>query len=271
METLGSRHDDQSKRVGFFTIATNQYVHMLTAQLDAIAADIKEKNWHYVVATNHVSILYEFAEDRSLLAHLTIVECPAYRFPLASMLRFKYIASRMGEFDFICYIDCDMAIENPSLLHRAITDSESVCLVRHPGWARDFGIPVPLKETLVELLFRITRGGLGGWERRRKSDAHVPRRLRETYVAGGIFFGPSKQLIEMASKCDVWMDNDLKRGLVARVHDESYLNRWATLNTHITLGPEFCFTEYPWLPDLKVVVRALDKSAMEFGPSPLSR
>lgn len=264
-----SRPARQLKRVGFFTIATNNYVHMLTDQLEAISSHIVAHNWHYVVATDRVVELSQFAEAMSLEGHLTIVECPAYRFPLASMLRFKYIASRMQEFDFICYIDCDMAVEDSSLLQTAITNAREVCLVRHPGWSRDFGLEVSAKEKLVEQFIKISFGGLGGWETRRKSNAYLPRKLRATYFAGGIFFGPKAQVLEMATQCDVWMDKDLKSGIVARVHDESYLNRWAALNTHASLGPEFCFTEYPWLPDLKVVVRALDKSAMNTdGSSP---
>ena len=252
----------RSRQIGFFTIATNQYAQMLIDQISSCASELVEHDWHYVVATDRSKEITQFAKRASLERHITVIECPPYRFPLASMLRFKYIVSHMATFDYICYIDCDMAIEKPFLINEAILSSTAVCLIRHPGWARDFGLQVSAKEKLVEQFFKITSGGLGGWETRRKSNAYLPRKLRATYFAGGIFFGPKTEVLEMATQCDVWMDKDLKSGIVARVHDESYLNRWAALNTHTSLGPEFCFTEYPWLPDLNVVVRALDKRAM---------
>lgn len=180
------------------------------------------------------------------------------------MLRFKYMTQLMGGFDFVCYLDCDMKIEDPRRLNDAIVQSRMVNLVRHPGWARDFGQRVDLKEKLSELFIRVWRGGLGDWETRKQSTGWVPRKSRISYFAGGIFFGPNISMNELSRTCDGWMDRDLANGIVASVHDESYLNRWASEHTFTSVGPEFCFTEFAWLPSLKPVVRALDKSSMNF-------
>lgn len=249
-------------RIGIFTIATNHYVLMLEAQLRAISDQVRELDWQYVVATDQVEHLAQFTRDNQLDDHVKIVKCPPYKFPLASMLRFKYISQKMSEFDFICYMDCDMEIENPHALHVAIQGSTSVQLVRHPGWARDFGLRLSPKERLAESYVRIRKGGLGSWESRRNSSAWVPRRKRKDYYAGGIFFGPTKEILQLSDICDAWMDADLRSGIIASVHDESYLNRWAIVNKFTPLGPEYCYSNFPWLPDLDVVVRALDKRSM---------
>lgn len=249
-------------KVGFFTIATNRYVLMLEAQLRAISDQVRELGWRYVVATDQMEHLTQFTKDNQLDDRVKILKCPPYRFPLASMLRYKYISQEMSDFDFICYLDCDMAIEKPHALHVAIQESTSVNLVRHPGWARDFGLKLNPKERLAESYFRLRKGGLGSWESRRKSLAWVPRRQRRDYYAGGIFFGPTEEIRQLSEICDAWMDADLRAGVVASVHDESYLNRWATLNKFAPLGPEYCYSHFPWLPDLDVVVRALDKNSM---------
>lgn len=249
-------------KIGFFTIATNHYVLMLEAQLRAISDQVRELDWQYVVATDQVEHLSRFTKDNQLDDHVKILKCPQYKFPLASMLRFKYISQEMSDFDFTCYLDCDMEVENPHALHAAIQKSTSVHLVRHPGWARDFGLKLGLKERLAESYFRLRKGGLGSWESRRNSSAWVPRRKRRNYYAGGIFFGPTEEIRQLSEICDAWMDADLQAGIVASVHDESYLNRWATLNKFTPLGPEYCYSNFSWLPDLDVVVRALDKNSM---------
>lgn len=249
-------------KIGFFTIATNHYVLMLEAQLRAISDQVRELDWQYVVATDQVEHLAEFAKVNQLDDHVKILNCPPYKFPLASMLRFKYISREMSNFDFTCYLDCDMEIENPHALHNAIQKSTSVNLVRHPGWARDFGLKLSPKERLAESYFRLRKGGLGSWESRCKSSAWVPRRKRREYYAGGIFFGPTEGIRQLSEICDAWMDADLRAGIVASVHDESYLNRWATLNDFSPLGPEYCYSNFSWLPDLDIVVRALDKNSM---------
>jgi len=249
-------------KIGFFTIATNHYVLMLEAQLRAISDQVRELDWQYVVATDQVEHLAQFTRDNQLDDHVRVLKCPPYKFPLASMLRFKYISEQMTEFDFICYLDCDMEIENSHALHVAILKSTSVNLVRHPGWSRGFGLKLSPKERLAESYFRLRKGGLGSWESRRKSFAWVPRRKRRDYYAGGIFFGPTEEIRRLSKICDAWMDADLRAGIVASVHDESYLNRWATLNKFTPLGPEYCYSNFSWLPDLDVVVRALDKRSM---------
>jgi hypothetical protein len=261
---------DEKSRIGFFTIATNQYVLMLEEQLAAISEQIKQLGWKYVVATDQAEHLSKFLRGAKLTNYVRVLQCPPYVFPLASMLRFKYIKNEMNEFTHICYLDCDMRIENPLALDRAIKSAHSVNLVRHPGWDRDYGLKVRVKERMAELLVKIEKGALGSWENRKKSTAWVPRSKRARYFAGGIFFGPAVLVKQMSESCDTWMDSDFKSGIVAAFHDESYLNRWATVNDFAEQGPEFCFTEYPWLPKFRVIVRALDKSAMRLALDEIS-
>jgi hypothetical protein len=255
-------HSIALPKTGFFTIATNHYVLMLEAQLTLISGLARTLDWHFVVATDQVNHLSQYVKNHRLEDHVRILKCPPYKFPLASMLRFKYIFEEMRDFEFICYLDCDMEIENAHALHDAIQKSTSVHLVRHPGWARDFGLKLSPKERLAESYLRLRNGGLGSWESRRNSSAWVPRKMRSEYYAGGIFFGPTNKIRNLSETCDAWMDADLQAGIVASVHDESYLNRWATLNDFTSVGPEYCYYHFPWLPDLDVVVRALDKSSM---------
>jgi len=243
---------------------------MYEAQLRVISGLIRTLNWHFVVATDQVEHLSQFVKKHQLDDHVRILKCPPYRFPLASMLRFKYIFQEMSDFNFVCYLDCDMAIQNPRALHDAIQKSTSVHLVRHPGWARDYGLKLSPKERLAEGYLRLRNGGMGTWESRRNSSAWVPRKERIGYYAGGIFFGPTDGIRNLSETCDEWMDADLQAGIVASVHDESYLNRWATLNNFTPLGPEYCYYQFPWLPELDVIVRALDKNSMRLPLGPLT-
>jgi len=253
-----------SPKVGFFTIATNHYELMLRSQLSKISSDIKKFNWHFVVATNRDTQLTEFLLSQGLERYVTLVSCPAFKFPFASMLRYTYITHTMKDFDFICYVDADMVIENAPSLHSAIVKSTSVHLVQHPGWVRKFGLKVGVKEKIFELYLRVTMGSLGSWETRRKSAARVARLDRLHYYAGGLFFGPASAILELSKLCSDWMDSDSKAGIIAKFHDESYLNRWAAGADFVALGPEYCYSEFPWLPEMQVVVRAVDKSKLRF-------
>ena len=55
-------------------------------------------------------------------------------------------------------------------------------------------------------------------------------RLPYVYVQGGFFYGDSNVVYNMCRDISNWIEDDLKRGIIPRWHDESYLNKWQVLN-----------------------------------------
>lgn len=52
------------------------------------------------------------------------------------------------------------------------------------------------------------------------------------YTQGGFFGGKAEIVYKMCEEVSKWVESDLKRGVIPKWHDESYLNKWAFLNKH---------------------------------------
>lgn len=250
------------EEVLFFSIATNNYLAHWQSQILDVQNALRELGWKWVLMTDKVDEAEAFLEQASLGGSVRVVSALPMHFPLASMIRYPAILAHCRSPGWICYMDADMKIENPEQLDRVIRASTLPTVVAHPGYSRALGDTVTsgIKVLTSHILASWVEGGNGTWEKRRRSKAFVPRRLRKTYVAGGIFFGPSSDIERLSSNCWEWTEADLRQGIVARWHDESYLNRWTAINPHSLVGPEYCFYDFPWLGGLGVVVRAVDKS-----------
>jgi hypothetical protein len=140
-------------------------------------------------------------------------------------------------------------------------------LVQHPGYWRPRGLKrIKLYSKHLEILLRdcyllLLFGGIGSWETRRISSARVPRSRRHTYYCGGFWFGLPEQVISFCGQQAKWVALDNKKGVTAKWHDESHLNKWASLNDFRTLSPEFCYSENsPNIQSLKPQVMAVEKT-----------
>jgi hypothetical protein len=250
------------KKVQFLSVATNNYLSMWETLVKDIRDEIVHHNWFWILITDKVKEARELAENLGLADRVEVRPTLPFGFPLASMIRYSAIVNYCTADGWICYIDADMKIEDPGMLDSEIRKSATVTVVKHPGYTRPkgFSSKVGFKQNLENVRLQAIMGGLGEWENRRASKAFVPRRLRETYAQAAIFFGPSNKIINLSAQCWSWTEHDLRSGLVARWHDESYLNSWIATNEHRLVEPEFCFFDFPWLSKIShPIVRAVDK------------
>lgn len=171
--------------------------------------------------------------------------------PDATLYRYhaivEHVDSLRGDWLFLC--DADMRFEE------AVGDEILGDLVAtlHPGYvARGF----------ADLPF----------ETRPESAAYVYRRRGNRYYAGGFVGGTRAAFFDLAVSIAQRIDEDDKRGIVARWHDESHLNRVLTVTPPtLTLSPAFCHPDddraylatWPERYPRKLV--ALDKSPAERG------
>ena len=64
------------------------------------------------------------------------------------------------------------------------------------------------------------------------SSAYLKNETYE-YVQSGFFFGPSNIIYNMCTEINDLLTDDMKRHRFAQWHDESYLNKWCTLNPEL--------------------------------------
>jgi histo-blood group ABO system transferase len=104
-------------------------------------------------------------------------------------------------------------------------------------------------------------GGLGSWERNKKSRAFVPRSQRNVYVCGGTWLGRKEEILTLCKELSSRINEDLEVGITAVFHDESHLNWYQAKNQLTLLNPELCFDpSYPQLKNLKPKIIAVDKN-----------
>lgn len=138
----------------------------------------------------------------------------SYGFPEATLLRYKIFDSErefLLGYDYLFYSDVDMSFE--AEIGEEIFGK--LTAVRHPGFSAN--------------------NGWGDMETTPESLAYTPPDFRKTYFAGGFQGGEAKTYLDAAKSLAANIDDDTKRGVLARWHDESHWNNYI----NIILGVEF--------------------------------
>lgn len=188
------------------------------------------------------SLKKHFIEHRTILwtdgqakADYTF-EHPHEPWPLPTLNRYKTFLSKrplLEEFDYLYYMDVDMlAVDTigEEILGERVA-------VLHPGFVGKIGTP----------------------ERRKKSMAHIPRREKSRYFAGGFQGGSVSEFLAMCDTIHEWIEIDRQNGITAIWHDESHYNKY--LHTHpptVVLDPGYCYPE-SWYINYDKKLLALDK------------
>jgi hypothetical protein len=187
--------------------------------------------------------------------------------PHATLDRYSLISKFQSEIveDIVMHLDADMYIHQNFLTPlRQLKLNEDVSLVSHPGYWRDsreYFHNGSMIHSLKDLARIIWCGGIGAWETNQISMAFVPRRLRKNYVCGGVWFGKRNAIIELCEKLALAIDKDLENNFIARWHDESHINKWATEHQFNLLDPEFCYSaSYRNLVGINMYIEAVTKN-----------
>lgn len=71
--------------------------------------------------------------------------------------------------------------------------------------------------------------------------AYIPYGQGEFYYQGGFYGGRTKEMLLMADCCKNQIREDLDRGIVARFHDESYINKYLLKRSPKRLDEEYAY------------------------------
>jgi hypothetical protein len=255
-------------KIGILTVATNSYKNFwidLANSVDQhndsgheICMNVFTDNPEYCVSnvSNLKKIKFNF------------FKIPEYGWPDATIKRYELIATNRQEIvgDFLIHMDADMLVRSSDFISEFNLDSDKMGLVEHLGFWRPngaSGLALYAKYPyylIKDLKMMFSQGGLGAWERRRESSAFVARRFRKKYVCGAIWFGPREKVIGMAESLFTDVEKDAQSGVMAKWHDESHLNSWASRNEYDLFKPNICFDPtYRHLKSLKMIIEAVRK------------
>jgi hypothetical protein len=258
------------KNLGVISIATNKYIDYWKEQATSLNSQINQySNVSIFVFTDRVEEALSHSKILDRI-NLKVIEIPSYGWPNATLLRYQIMNSNFSMFsdqDVLVYLDADMKVVAPLDTQLFFNEmKEGVNLVRHPGYFRESGLKAAkfyLRNPLIlfqDLYSRALIGGLGSWETNAKSVAFVEKRNRKKYYCGGIWWGLRDSVHDLVSKLALDVETDSKKGVMAKWHDESHLNHWASTNVFSESSPTVCYeASYPWLASLKPLIIAVDK------------
>lgn len=170
--------------------------------------------------------------------------------PAATLYRYHVLIEsdqRLRQFDYLYLVDADMRFEAPvggEIIGRRVA-------TLHPGYVEANADQMP-------------------YERDTKSAAYMPPEANGKYYAGGFVGGETDWFLWIARRMRDQIDFDDARGVVARWHDESHLNRilYDTPPT-VTLSPSMCYPDddswyrKQWTQPYERKLVALDKTSDE--------
>jgi hypothetical protein len=256
------------KKLSVISIATRDYTKYWKKMADSLFTRISEEVTIHV-ATDDIGIADGIEGLENNKNKIKIYKIPSYGWPEATLYRYsilsEIIAGIKDEFTF--YLDADMIV-NEDFFQLLKLKKYEIVLIAHPGFFR----PTFTKRSLLyiknprvmisDLLAKLLHGGIGSWETRKKSTAFVSRNKRENYVCGGFWGGDTNSILEMVNELKIAVEEDRKNGIIAKWHDESHLNCWASRNDFRLESPAYCHDElYANLATTKKVVTAVRKIA----------
>lgn len=149
--------------------------------------------------------------------------------PLITLLRFSTflkVEEELKKCDYLMFSNsnmvCDAVITPEEFLPREKLN-ETLAVTIHPGYAGKKKIDFP-------------------YDRNKKSTAYIPWNCGSYYVIGAMFCGTSNAFIKMSKTLKKNIEEDLKRNIIAKWHDESQLNRYIIGKKNIRiLPPQYCY------------------------------
>lgn len=149
--------------------------------------------------------------------------------PLITLLRFSTfltIEDELRKCDYLMFsnanIVCDELITEAEFLPSK-EKKQNIFVTAHPGYYKKSILRFP-------------------YDRNKKSLAYIPWNCGEDYVIGAMFGGTSEAFIKMSNILKARIEEDLKRNIIAKWHDESHLNRYIVGRNDVKiLSPSYCY------------------------------
>lgn len=213
------------KKIGILYICTGKYdVFWKDFYLSFEEKFLNDCELHYYVFTDSKNI---YDSDRNNRIHIKYLETLPW--PLITLFRYRYFISiekDLIDMDYLMFFNsnlkCVEKIYKEDILPRK-EKGENLFAVIHPGYEQTKIRNTPL-------------------ERNKKSWAYVPYNKGKQYTIGAFNGGNAKAFLELSHKLNKAIEEDLKKNIIAKWHDESHFNRYIIeRNDCRILSPEYCY------------------------------
>ena len=221
-------------KICILTIATGKYIQFVERLLDDI-----EK---YFLNGNEIQCLLFTDHEVETSDNVKVSKIGHKPWPEPALKKYNYINSQseyLKDFDYLYLFDADVGIVD--------TVGEEVLedLV---------GVLHPYKFFEDKAVYP--------YEKRKQSTAYIADENHDKYYAAAFVGGKSENFLEMARTISERVEEDEKNGVVAKLHDESHLNKYFNENPPTALSPSYMFpgdlkdiSKYPFKP----IIIALEK------------
>jgi hypothetical protein len=208
-------------KVGIVTIATGKYWMFINDLVKSFESFfLPEFDKEYFIFTDNESPDIN-GENIHIIKH------EKEEWPYASLLRFKHIYSKKDFFnnvDYLFFSNANMkAIRNIEDQIIPVGDLD-FSAVLHPGYYLDEINRLP-------------------YERDPNSLAYIPYWNGSVYYQGCFYGGKIKHFLDMCKTISDNTDEDLSKGIIASVHDESHLNKYLIDKRVLNLSSVYSYPE----------------------------
>ena len=214
------------KKIGILYICTGNYNVFWKDFYESFEKNfINNYELHYFVFTD-ANEIYDETNER---VHKKKLE--SLPWPLVTLFRFRTFLSiedELKDMDYLMFSNsnmiCEQKIEADEFLPRD-DRGEQLFVTIHPGYQHTKIKHVP-------------------YDRNVKSSAYVPYNMGKYYVIGAMNGGTSKAFLKMSHVLNAAIEEDLKKNVIARWHDESHLNRYIIDRDDVrVLAPDYCYPD----------------------------
>lgn len=160
---------------------------------------------------------------------VNVIKIEPQPWPLITLFRFSTflkVEEELKKCDYLMFSNANMVCNDvitPEEFLPREERGEILSVTSHPGYYKKKNIDYP-------------------YERSKKSTAYVPWNCGENYVIGAMFSGTSKAFLKMSRTLKNNIEEDLKKNIIAKWHDESQLNRYIINKPGIRiLEPKYCY------------------------------
>jgi hypothetical protein len=203
----------QQQPIGILLISTGKYKQFVRPFIESLDNHfLKTKNLKVYLFTDEEFYIQGY--DRIKVKQIII---PSYRFPYASLYRYKIFTGRSYSSSHLFYFDVDMKIV-ADIGEEFLKD---LIAVRHPGFDKVGG---------------------GSWETNVYSACFTAD--KKTYYAGGVQGGRTSVYYPAMQKMKGMIDKDQDNGIMPRWHDESAWNCYLSkIDNFKELDSSYCMVE----------------------------
>lgn len=231
------------KKIGILYICTGPYVVFWNAFYESFEQHfLPETEKHYFVFTDAKEL---YAANHNERIHLIMVEQEPW--PLPTLLKYHMFLKQekqLLKMDYLyqsnANIICEKTVTEEMFLPQE--KDRPLFFTIHPGYQNEKTYRLP-------------------YERRKISKAYVPYNAGKQYVYGAMNGGTATAYLEMIKQVEKQIEEDLKKGIIAKWHDESHINHYAAgHHNYKILSPAYCYPvgmDVPYEP----LIRGVSKKA----------